>query len=90
MKVGRHTIPQVFGLADVDDLSFGVFVEVHAGGHRQGADFLVKVHGKGAKCSLKQFWHVILLWEEWSEICALARRTGARNEGEPAQSRFAE
>ncbi len=39
---------QAFGLADVDDLAFGVLVEVHAGGGRDGADFLLEIHRGGS------------------------------------------
>ena len=48
-KVGAHPGPQVLGLADVNDLAFGVLVEIHAGIGRQSANFLVQVHcGYGA------------------------------------------
>ncbi len=45
-KIGAHARAQVLGLADVDDLALGVFVEVDAGLGGEGADFLVEVHGK--------------------------------------------
>ena len=45
-QIGPHAGAQVLGLADVDDLALGVFVEVNAGLGGEGADFLVEVHGK--------------------------------------------
>ncbi len=51
-KIGANPGAQALGLADVDDLSFGVLVEVHAGLRRQGSDFLVEIHSGEAGCSL--------------------------------------
>src|SRR5215472_5419259 len=44
MEVGGDAVAQVLGLADVDDLAFGVLVEVHPGICRKRPDFLVEVH----------------------------------------------
>ena len=43
-EVGAHAGAQVLGLADVDDHSLGILVEVAAGAGGEGADFLVDVH----------------------------------------------
>ncbi len=43
-QIGAHARAQVVGLAHVDDLALGVFVEIHAGLGGQGADFLVEIH----------------------------------------------
>ena len=43
-EVGRNPAAQVLGLADIDDLAFGVLVEIHAGGGGQAADFCGKIH----------------------------------------------
>jgi hypothetical protein len=45
MEVRPDARAEVLGLADIDDLSLGVFVEVNAGLGGEGADFLVEVHG---------------------------------------------
>jgi hypothetical protein len=45
-EIGADAGAKAFGLADVDDLTFGVFVEVDAGSGGEGADFGVEVHGK--------------------------------------------
>jgi hypothetical protein len=44
LKILAHAIAQGFGLADVDDLAFGIFVNVHAWLHRQILYFLVERH----------------------------------------------
>src|SRR5579859_3518620 len=46
LEVRTDAGAQVLGLADVDDLAFGVFIEVHSGLERQGPDFLEQVHGR--------------------------------------------
>ena len=51
VEVGGDARAQVLRLADIDDLAFGVFVEVDAGRGRQGADFLGKIH-RGAGFSV--------------------------------------
>jgi hypothetical protein len=43
-EVGANARAKILGLADVDDLALGVFVEIAAGGGRKGSDFLVQVH----------------------------------------------
>ena len=48
-QVRANPRTQVLGLAHIDHLALGVFVEIHAGLGRQGADFLVKVHGGCAR-----------------------------------------
>ena len=45
MKIGRDARAQVLSLANVNDVAFGVFVQVDDGGSGQAADFLREVHG---------------------------------------------
>ena len=45
VEVAGHPAAQVLRLADVDDVAFGVLVEIHAGLGRNGADFGLQVHG---------------------------------------------
>ena len=45
-QVGADAGAKVIRLADVDDLAFGVFVEIHAGLGGEDADFLVEIHGE--------------------------------------------
>ena len=47
-KVARHPAAQVLRLTHVDDIAFGVLVQVHAGLGGQGADFLVEIHAQSA------------------------------------------
>ena len=49
-QVGADARAQVLGLADVDDLAFGVLVEVHAGLGREEPDFLEEVHDAWRVC----------------------------------------
>ena len=44
VEVGPDARAQVLRLAYVDDFAFGVLVQIHAGGRRDGADFLGKIH----------------------------------------------
>jgi hypothetical protein len=44
VKIGTYPITQVLGLPYVNNLSLGVFVEVHAGSSGNGADFGVNIH----------------------------------------------
>ncbi len=44
-EVRTYPRAEVLGLSHVDNLAFGVLVEVHAGGGGKGADFLVQIHG---------------------------------------------
>src|SRR5262249_15672306 len=44
VEIGADPAAQVVGLADVDDLTLSVLVEVNAGRGREGADFLGDVH----------------------------------------------
>ena len=53
-EVGADAGAEVFGLADVDDLALGVFVEVAAGLGGDGADFGEEVHGMAAPFSLER------------------------------------
>jgi hypothetical protein len=46
VKIGADPVSQAFRLADIDDLSLGVLVQIHAGRGRDGANFLLQVHGK--------------------------------------------
>jgi hypothetical protein len=45
LKIRAHTIAQIFGLADVDDFSRGVFVQVNAGRARNFFEFFFESHG---------------------------------------------
>ena len=47
-KIRTHPGAQVFRLADVDDLTLCVFVQIHARRGGQGADFLVKIQYRSA------------------------------------------
>jgi hypothetical protein len=54
-KVGADSGAKVFGLADVDDHSVGVLVEVHTGLGGEKADFLDEIHeGCGARASISR------------------------------------
>ncbi len=46
-QIGTNAGAKVLGLADVDDLTLSVLVEVDAGLGGQGTDFLVEIHGDG-------------------------------------------
>ena len=53
VKIGADTVAQALSLAYIDDLTFGVLVEVHAGRRRNRTDFCVKIHRRnvGARAS---------------------------------------
>ena len=44
LKIRAHTIAQVLGFADIDDLSRGVLVQVNTGRARNFFEFLVERH----------------------------------------------
>jgi hypothetical protein len=44
VEVRSHAASQIFRLSDVDDLPFGVLVEVHAGIGGEGTNFLEEIH----------------------------------------------
>ncbi len=54
-EVGAHAGAEVLGLADVDDLAFGVLVEVAAGEGGDGADFCVEIHESAGKWPCLKF-----------------------------------
>ena len=45
-KIGPDAAAEVLRLADIDDLALWILVEVDPGLGGEGADFLVKIHGK--------------------------------------------
>jgi hypothetical protein len=44
VEVAGDAAAEIFRLAYIDDLAFGVLVEIHAGLGGDGTDFLEKVH----------------------------------------------
>ena len=44
VEIRTHPVAQALGLANVNHLTLGVLVEVHAWRGRDGADFLLKIH----------------------------------------------
>ena len=62
MKIGTHPVPQAFGLADVNHVSLGVLVEVHAGRGGNRADFLLKIHEWQFEYSATLFAELLLLF----------------------------